>query len=129
MADSPSQRYVALPGSDRTLVPGSQVVGPSDPSEVIAVTIRLRQRASGSDLNAAVTTLGTTPPAERTYLTPEQFEAQYGAHPAAMDKVAQFARDHQLTVVRSDLAQRTIALSGTAQALSDAFKVQLVQYS
>jgi kumamolisin len=121
--------YVALPGSDRTLVPDSQAVGPVNPAEVIAVTIRLRSRAAAGDLDAALTALGTTPPADRTYLTPEQFAERYGADPAAMDKVAQFARDHQLTVVRSDIGQRTIVLSGTAQALSEAFKVQLVQYS
>jgi len=129
MADSPSQRYVALPGSDRTLIPGSQVVGPSDPSEVITVTIRLRSRAYQADLDAEVAALGATPPTERTYLTPEQYTAQYGADPAALQKVAQFARDHQLTVVRSDLAQRTIVLSGTAQVLSAAFHVNLVLYS
>ena len=78
MADSPSQRYVALPGSDRTLIPGSQVVGPSDPSEVITVTIRLRSRAYQADLDAEVAALGATPPTERTYLTPEQYTAQYG---------------------------------------------------
>ncbi|HEV8192376.1 MAG TPA: S53 family peptidase [Ktedonobacterales bacterium] len=121
--------YVALPGSDRTLVPGSKAVGPVNPAEVIEVTIRLRPRASAGDLDAALTSLGSTPPAERTYLTPEQFAAQYGADPAAIDKIAQFARDHQLTVVRSNVGQRTIVLSGTAQALSEAFKVQLVQYS
>ena len=87
MAETPSQRYVALPGSDRTLVPDSQVVGPVNPAEVIAVTIRLRSRASAGDLDAALGTLGTTPPADRTYLTPEQFAEQYGADPAAMDKV------------------------------------------
>jgi kumamolisin len=121
--------YVALPGSDRTLVPDSRAVGPVNPAEVIAVTIRLRSRAAAGDLDAALTALGTTPPAERTYLTPEQFAERYGADPAAMDKVAQFARDHQLTVVRSDIGQRTIVLSGTAQALAEAFKVQLVQYA
>ncbi len=121
--------YVALPGSDRTLVPDSQAVGPVNPAEVIEVTIRLKSRASAGDLDAALSALGSTPPADRTYLTPEQFAEQYGADPAAMAKVEQFARDHQLSVVRADAGQRTIVLSGTVQAISQAFKVQLVQYS
>jgi kumamolisin len=129
MTDPQSQHYVALPGSERQLIPGSQVVGPVDPSETFEVTIRLRSRASDADLAAQAAALGATPPAERSYLTPEQLAERYGADPAAMERVAQFARDHQLTVVRSDQAQRTIVLSGTAQALSAAFQVQLVRYS
>ncbi len=121
--------YVALPGSDRTLVPGSQVIGPVNPAEVVEVTIRLKSRASAGDLDAALNALGSTPPADRTYLTPEQFAQQYGADSAAIDKVTQFAQANQLTVVRSDPAQRTVVLSGTAQTVSAAFRVQLVQYS
>src|SRR5689334_21992628 len=112
MADT---HYVALPGSDRTLIPGSQVVGPVNRAEPVEVTIRLRSRAGSGDLEAALNKLGSTPPADRTYLTPEQFAEQYGADPAAIEKVAEFARAHQLTVVRSDVGQRTVLLSGTAQ--------------
>src|SRR5215831_9104631 len=115
MTDASSRAYVALPGSERQLVPGAQPVGPSDPSEVIEVTIRVRSRAPSGQLDAEVAALGATPPAERTYLTPEQFAAIYGADPAEMELVAQFAREHQLAVVSTDLAQRTIVVSGTAQ--------------
>jgi kumamolisin len=129
MADSSSRAYVALPGSERQLVPGAQVVGPSDPSEVIEVTIRLRSRAASGALDAQVAALGAQLPAERTYLTPEQYTATFGADPADMEEVAQFAREQHLTIVRQDLAQRTIVLSGTAQAIAAAFRVELVQYS
>jgi kumamolisin len=129
MTDSSSRAYVALPGSERQLVPGAQAVGPSDPTEVIEVTIRVRSRAPSGQLEALVDALGATPPAERTYLTPEQFTATYGADPAEMEQVAQFAREQQLTIVRTDLAQRTIVVSGTAQLISAAFRVQLEQYT
>src|SRR5262249_32345057 len=39
------------------------------------------------------------------------------------------AREHQLSVVRTDLAQRIIVISGTAQLVSAAFRVQLVDYT
>src|SRR5262245_32014845 len=129
MTDSSSRAYVALPGSERQLVPGAQPVGPSDPLEVIEVTIRLRSRAPSGQLDAQVSALGAMPPAERTYLTSEQFAATYGADPNEMEQVAQFARENQLTIVREDLAQRTILVSGTAQVIAAAFQVELVQYT
>src|SRR5215510_14381929 len=108
MANSSSRNRATLPGSSRKLVPGARVVGPSDPEEHIQVTIRVRSRASSGDLDKAVAALGATPPRQRSYLTPEQFTARYGANPKDMEKVARFAREHRLTVVRSDRDQRTI---------------------
>ena len=46
MTDPTSQQYVALPGSERQLVPGAHAVGPVDPNEVIQLTIRVRSRGS-----------------------------------------------------------------------------------
>jgi kumamolisin len=129
MANSSSRNRAALPGSSRKLVPGARVVGPNDPEEQIQVTIRVRSHASSGDLDKAVAALGATPPSQRTYLTPEQFTARYGANKKDMEKVAKFARDHHLTVVRSDQDQRTILISGTAAQLSSAFQVKLVRYS
>jgi kumamolisin len=129
MANSSSRNRVSLPGSERKIVPGARVVGPNDPEEQIQVTIRVRSRASSGELDKAVAALGATPPSQRTYLTPEQYTARYGANPKDMETVAKFARDHQLTVVRSDRDQRTILISGTAAQLSSAFQVKLVRYS
>jgi kumamolisin len=129
MARSSSRDRAALPGSSRKLVPGARVVGPNDPQEQIQVTIRVRSRASSGDLEKAVAALGATPPRQRTYLTPAQFTARYGANQKDMEKVARFARDHHLTVVRSDLDQRTMLISGTAAQFSSAFQVKLVRYT
>jgi kumamolisin len=129
MAKSSSRNRAALPGSSRKLVPGARVVGPNDPNEQIEVTIRVRSRGSSDDLEKAVAALGATPPSQRTYLTPEQFTARYGANAKDIEKVAKFARDHQLTVVRSDRDQRTVLISGTAAALASAFQVKLVRYT
>src|SRR5262249_54840092 len=129
MSEETARPYVALPGSARQPIPGAQQIGPSDPAQVITVTIRLRSRAPSGQLTAQVDAMGAQPPAERTYLTPEQYEATYGADPAQMERVEQFARDNQLTVVKSDPALRTVVLSGTIAAFSQAFHVQLMQYS
>jgi len=129
MAKSSSRHHGTLPGSSRKLVPGARVVGPNDPAEQIQVTIRVRSRSSSGDLDKAVAALGATPPSQRAYLTPEQFTARYGATQKDLDKVAKFARDHHLTVVRSDRDQRTLLISGTAAQLSSAFQVKLVRYT
>jgi kumamolisin len=129
MARSSSHQHATLPGSSRKLVPGARVVGPNDPEEQIQVTIRVRSRAPGADLDKAVAALGATPPSQRTYFTPAQFTARYGANPKDMEKVATFARDHHLTVLRSDLDQRMMLISGTAAQLSSAFQVKLVRYT
>ena len=129
MAKSSSHNRASLPGSSRKLVPGARVVGPNDPEEQIQVTIRVRSHSSSDELDKAVAALGATPPSQRTYLTPEQFTARFGANPKDMEKVAKFARDHHLTVVRSDRDQRTILVSGTAAQLSSAFQVKLVRYT
>ncbi len=129
MSDMDPRPYIALPGSERQLVPGAQEAGPSDPNEVIEVTIRLRARESGAQMDAEVAALGAQLPADRTYLTPDEYAARYGADPTDVAKVEQFAQESHLTVVRSDLSQRIVVLSGPLQAVSAAFRVQLVQYT
>jgi kumamolisin len=129
MSDTAPRPYVALPGSERQLVPGAQEDGPLDPNETIEVTIRLRARESDAQIAAEVAALGAQLPADRTYLTPDEYAARYGADPADIAKVEQFAQGSHLTVVRSDLSQRIVILSGTLQDVSAAFRVQLVQYT
>ena len=46
-----------------------------------------------------------------------------------MEKVATFAREHQLSVTRADQAQRVMVVSGTGAAISSAFHVELIRYS
>src|SRR5215469_15931900 len=121
--------YTALPGTERKLVPGSEVVGPVDPSELVSVSIRLRSRAPSSDLEARVNALGVQPIGARTYLTQEQFAEAYGADLADIESVSAFAREHHLQVTRTDQAQRVVEVSGTAEAISSAFDVKLIHYS
>jgi kumamolisin len=121
--------YVPLPGSERQPAPGAEVVGPVDPNEPVEVTIRLRSRASAGDLAAQAAALGAQPPDQRTSLTPEQYEALYGADPADVDKVVAFARAQGLSVVSTDLAARTVVVAGSAHAMEAAFRVELKHYT
>ena len=40
--------YTPVSGSERKIVPGSEVIGPSDPAEMISLSIRLRSRATAA---------------------------------------------------------------------------------
>ena len=132
MADQASSmfsEYSALAGSERKLVPGSGLIGPSDPNEVATVSVRLRSRRPGSELEAHATSLGLQSPDVRNYLSAEEYTATYGADPTDVAKLEAFAARHHLSVVRADLTQRIVVLSGTVEALSAAFDVKLVRYS
>jgi kumamolisin len=124
-----SPEYTPVHGSERKIVPGAEVIGPSDPAEVISVSIRLRPRTDGGELAALADAIGVQMPGARTYLSREEFAAKYGADPADMETVAEFAREHHLSVTRADQAQRVMVLSGTVAAVSSAFHVELIRYS
>ncbi len=73
-----SSNVVPLNGSERTIVPGSKVIGPVHPDERVEVTVRLRPRAP---ISAAAWAEATAAPPikNRKYLTREQLARQHGA--------------------------------------------------
>jgi kumamolisin len=113
-----------LSGSERHPVPGARVLHLTNANEWIEVTVRVRRKAplpSADDL-------GKQLPKNRKILTREQFEKTYGADPADVAKVADFAKHHGLSVIRTDGAGLSVILGGTASAMSQAFGVKLMQY-
>ncbi len=119
---------VALKGSVREPMVGSRAVGPTDPNERIQVTVRLRHRQSPDEAVGAATSSRAAAGAQ-PHLSREEYAARYGANPADLALVETFAKQHNLVVVESDLARRSVMLEGTAAALSDAFQVRLEQYA
>lgn len=63
--------------------------------------------------------------ADAACLTSTEFAAQHGADPADLAKVEEFARAHGLEVVRSSVPERSVVLSGTLEALTDAFRTEV----
>ncbi len=114
-----------VPGSERAPLPGARAVGPVDPGERIEVTVVLRRASPPS---AAQRTASARSLQERQYLTRQQLEAEQGAAPDDIAKVEAFAKEHGLDVVEVSPARRTVVLSGTAEALSQAFGVTLNKY-
>jgi kumamolisin len=121
---SSTSNFVQIPGSDRTLLPGSRQLNPVASDERIEVSVYLKPRST----NHLVTELGEQLPAERQRLSREEFAARYGASPEDLAKVEEFAHDHDLSIIQIDAARRVVELAGTAEAMSAAFRVELHHY-
>src|SRR5215469_15097826 len=117
MSEPTAPRYSALPGSERLSPPNATQVGPADPSARVRVSVYLRPRGSTPN-----TTQDATPPdssgaeaapiAEQP-LSRQEFAARFGADPADIARVEQFAREHHLAVVETSIPRRVVVLEGT----------------
>jgi kumamolisin len=114
----PPENFVPLPDSVRRTPPGRRIGG-ADPDERVLVSIVVRRRPAP----AADVELPADPAARRA----AHAEA-FGADPADLDAVADFARAAGLTVESVDAARRTVTASGTAAQMSDAFDVTLSSF-
>jgi kumamolisin len=121
-----SQRHI-IAGSERSVVPGATVSGDVAADERFEVTVRLRAKASSRALGEGGAQEDRLP-AQRHYLSREEYEAGHGADPKDIAAVSTFAAAHGLVVVETSAARRSVVLSGTAKTLSEAFGVTLKQY-
>jgi kumamolisin len=117
-----------IPGSHRTLMPDSEVVGKAEPKQRIEVTVRLRSRTADADWDTRVIELASKHPSQRTYLSREDLAAHRGADPKDLAKIDAFAHANSLTVVEASLPKRAVRLGGTVSDLSKAFGVRLQMY-
>ncbi|HTY53191.1 MAG TPA: S53 family peptidase [Methanomicrobiales archaeon] len=116
--------YKRVEGSERTTPPEARAVGPADPEELITVSIRLRRRLD-APLMPDAATVASSQFGDQVYVSREQFTQQFGASPEDIRLVEDFARSHDLVVVESSAARRTVVVSGTVGRLSAAFVVKL----
>jgi kumamolisin len=111
-----------VPGSDRAALPGAVTVGKTAPDQRLEVTVLVRRRDEAA-LKARASR------AERgAHMDHAAFVAAHGADPADLEKVAAFARAHDLAVVQSDVGRRTVILSGTVAQFDAAFDVELQDF-
>ena len=126
MAKKTENRRV-IPGSERRPTAGARAAAPVLADERIEVSVLVRPKPGARDLDAGGA-LADQRPAERSYLSRAEFAARHGAAAADIAKVRAFAKAHGLAVVESSAPRRTVVLSGTAAALSEAFGVTLKQF-
>ena len=111
-----------LPGSKRMPMADAKVIGEPGVDELVDVTIRIRPRRSKS---AALGGIASKPLSEREYLSREELEQEYGADPADVEKIKDFARENGLKVIEVKPGGRQIRIAGTPEAISKAFGVKL----
>jgi kumamolisin len=104
---------VAVRGSARKAPTGTSVIGIADPRELVNATVVIRRRNS------------ELPPPGPQPIPRSQFAALYGANPADVEQIEQFAADYDLTVGQIDLSRRSIMLGGTVAKVNEAFGTQL----
>lgn len=122
------QARTAVVGSDRSAVPNAEMIGAAHPDERLEVTVRVRSRAQEQlDRHVLSLTSTETPPAAA--MSREEFADRFGADPADIRRVEDFARGAGLNVVESSEARRSVVLSGTVAQFAAAFDVQLDLYA
>ena len=119
---------VSLSGSHRNSVTGSSVIGPSHPHQRIEVTVRLRHRAE-IPREVRLDATAARRPHERRYLTRDKLAADHGASAADIAHVVALAQAHQLAVVETSEARRSVWLAGTVAQMSTAFGVALLEFN
>ena len=108
----PTER-VTVRGSERRAPVDSSVIGVADPNEEVSATIVVRRRTE--ELPAP----GSRP------IPRNKFAELYGADPADVEQIEQFAAAFDLTVGKVDLSRRSILVSGTVAHINEAFGTQL----
>jgi kumamolisin len=104
---------IPIDGSERPALADARRIGEPDPGRRIEVTVTLRRRG-GDEPTEAV---------DRA-----TFAERYGADPADVERVEQFATEHGLDVVQVSPARRTVVLAGPIAAMSAAFDAKLALY-
>src|SRR5580704_5526943 len=117
------QKQTKLAGSTKHRLPNAEVVG-EVPSAEFRVTVTVRRRNELPSIEAQ----SKLKPGDRTYMTHAEHADKHGADPADIAKVEAFARENGLRVTNINANQRTVTLSGAADAYSKAFGVELKMY-
>ncbi len=120
--------YVPLPGSTRSLLPDSRPAGPVDRSQLDDLTIRVRSMGKPEELAKRVYEESKKPLAQRQYLSRADLASTQGANAADLDRIEQFANQHNLVVVHRSAAERSIVLKGTVGDLLKAFPADVQMY-
>jgi kumamolisin len=125
---SEAEGWVTLTQSKREPLQGAREVGRADAAEIVDVTVRVRPRKGKAALARAAAAMAARPPRARRYLRREEYAATHGADPGDLAKVVRFASEHGLTAYGESIERRIVHLVGTAEAMNEAFKVDLKTY-
>jgi kumamolisin len=122
-----ARKFTVLSGSERNPVRGARLIHNSHPDQTIEVSVRIRSKAEAKreELKNALAKPGFK------HMSRADFENTHGADPADLNQIKKFAQEFGLKVheTGTELARRTVMLSGTVANLQKAFNVELKEYS
>jgi len=122
-----SGKLTVISGSERQPVRGARLIRNSHPDQTIEVSIRLRPKSEAKhrELRSALEKPGFK------HMSRAEYENAHGADPADVNQIKKFAQEFGLKVheTGTELARRTVMLSGTVSNLQKAFNVELKEYS
>jgi kumamolisin len=122
-----ARKFTVISGSERQPVRGARLIHNSHPDQTIEVSIRLRPKSEVKhrELGAALEKPGFK------QMSRADYEHAHGADPADLNQIKKFAQEYGLKVheTGTELARRTVMLSGTVSNLQKAFNVELKEYS
>jgi kumamolisin len=103
---------VILPGSERPAPAVASFAGTPDPNQQVTLTVTVRRRAP-------------IPEIPSKQFTREELAQQFGAAPADLQAVVDYAQSEGLTVIGTDVGTRAVTLSGTLAQTQKAFDAQV----
>jgi kumamolisin len=122
-----ARKFNVLAGSERQPVRGARLIQNAHLDQTIEVSVRLRSKSESKreELKSALGKPGFK------QMSRTDFENANGADPADLDKIKKFAQEFGLKVreTGTELARRTVMVSGTVSNLQKAFNVELKEYS
>jgi kumamolisin len=124
-----TEDMIAIPGSNRPAVPRAKLLRKSESGTKIKVSIYARQKPAGPGASTSqIEEMSSQLPAERHYLSDDEFNSTFGADPADLDKIAVWAQAHNLKVLDRSIAKRRVLVEGAIRDISKAFGVELNEY-
>ena len=109
-----ADKSVELKGS--SFVNNNAAAGAVPADEHVNVLIKLRRKSEDG-----LPTLDEFLAGKRSFMSRHDLEERHGAAPADAAAVQKWAREHALSVTNTNLGRRQMFLTGSAQAVSDAF--------
>lgn len=112
-------RKIALKGSERVPLEGARAIGPTDPHQLVEISVILKHRQP-------LETVRTT----GKFMSHSEFAGQFGADPTHVDMVKKFAKENNLQVLErgDEVLRRTVTMAGTAANMERAFGIELIDY-
>ena len=113
-------------GSELRPTVGAELLGVTDPDEVVTATVVLRRRVDGARVPSRDYFLAS--PHRRTRLRDREFVARYGADPRDIARLSGYFEQSGLRVLDTNAARRLLTVAGGAGPMGDAFGVELRNY-